>query len=81
MLDSLFIYYEFNYLCISDCRWIPWHRTVKPLQMCWLLLILFEEIRRFIQDASIFWDEKVGVSFMNLQLLAIKEEKNRREQS
>lgn len=38
--------------------------------MCRLLLIFLNEIRGFIQDAAILWDEKVSVPLMNLKLLS-----------
>lgn len=63
-----------GFVCLVS-RLIPWCGTIKPLKMCRLLLVLFEEICGFVQDAAILWDEKVSVSLMNLQLLPIRGEK------
>lgn len=43
--------------------------TIKPLEMCWLLLILLEEISRLIQDLAILWNEEISIPLMNLKLL------------
>lgn len=47
--------------------------TIKSLEMCWLLLVLFDQISRLIQYLAILWDKEVSISLVNLKLLPIRE--------